>query len=255
MPLLIGLGNGLVMRPVSSLARNPFLSIRSLVEQRDANAVNAFLKPREEWLRSDIYALFQGNRYECVNGSIKVRDKGRVITDLDAAIFDRVTGELALIQIKWQDYHTNDVRHLRSKARTLAREMDDWATRVTEWLRDKDAMSIAQNLRLNTHKNRPFSSIYLFGISRSTARTQEYGYPTTNSLLALANWPQFYRVRSEVGPAKRVFYGMHRALRAEKNQVVNTRAMPVEVKVAGHSIRFEDLWAAFNSKPRKTDAE
>src|SRR5205085_8452532 len=227
MPLLFGLGNGVIVRPVSSLARNPLLSITTLVQWRDPAAVNALLKPREEWLRSEIYALFQGRRYECISGSVKLREKKKVVTDVDATIFDRVTGELALFQIKWQDYHTNDVRQLRSRARTLAGEMDDWAESVTEWLLGKDGMTLAKNLRLSTRKNRPFSAIYLFGISRSTARTHGYGYPTKHPSLALANWPQFHRVRSEVGPAERVFHDMHLVLQTETHETVDARPMPV----------------------------
>ena len=35
---------------------------------------------------------------------------------------------------------------------------------------------------------------------------------------------------------------MHRKIREEINQPVNVRPLPVDVTVAGHNIRFEDLW-------------
>jgi hypothetical protein len=47
-----------------------------------------------------------------------------MLTDIDAVIFDRLTGELALFQLKWQDYSTNSLRETRSKASNLVKELD-----------------------------------------------------------------------------------------------------------------------------------
>ena len=241
-PLLIGVGNQFLLQPVSSLAGNPLTSISVLAQNRDRNSAHALLKPREDWLRSHIYGLFRGKRYECFEGTRRLRAEGRIITDIDATIFDRTTGELALIQIKCQDYYTNDVRQLRSKVCNLVKEVDEWAERVTRWLAGKTAMAIAQNLRLSTRKNRPISAVYLFAISQSVARTRGYGYVPRHQSLALANWSQFFRIRAQVGPAPHVFDQMHRKIREEINQPVNVRPLPVDVTVAGHNIRFEDLW-------------
>ena len=48
--------------------------------------------------------MFSGVKYITIDGNIKLRTGKKIVTDIDAAIFDRTTGELAIFQIKWQDF-------------------------------------------------------------------------------------------------------------------------------------------------------
>ncbi len=247
-PLLISLGNGLVLRPVSSLIRNPFLSTITLQEWRDPTIKDKISTRREDWMRDEIYALFQGTRYRRVEGNIKIRDRGRVVTDIDAAIFDITSGELALFQIKWQDYFTNDVRILRSKARNLTREMDEWAEKVVSWIEQRGKNELIKTLRLKLRKGMSISSIYLFGISRSAARMRGYGFTTGNKNLAIANWPQFLRARYELGPVNRVFHQLFDTLRLEMHETIIAKPLPVTINVSGTSILFENMWNTFTDE-------
>lgn len=245
MPLLIDLGNGLLLRPVSSLFRNPLRSVRMLYEWRDSQARNQLSKPREEWMRSEIYALFQGSRYICVSGNTKIRENGKILTDLDGAIFDSTTGELAIFQMKWQDFFTNDIRQLRSRAANLTNEMDEWAEKVERWITQTSKTKIIQALQLKLPKQQTITEIYLFGISYSAIHTRGYGFAFNHKGLAVATWPQFFRVRYEVGPTKRVFRDMYHALKAETDRPVNCNPLPVTIAVGGETIHFKNLWVSF----------
>ena len=245
-PLLIDLGNGLVVRPVSCLDANAFNAVRTLVEWRIPEAKGAISAPREEWARTDLYGLFQGNRYECVEGAIKIRESGRVSTDIDGAVLDRVSGDLALFQFKWQDMSTNDVRSLRSKASNFAREMDDWTTKVNDWVGRVGIEAVMKTLRLQPRNHR--GRVHLFGVSRIGARLQAYGAAPKEQSLALANWPQFVRVRYETGPVDDVFGNMHRALREEMNAQAKTRPIAVTLSIGGANITFEDIFTAIDTK-------
>jgi len=245
LPLLLSVGNGLILRPVSSLVRNPFIAARTLFEWRHPNSSHWISEPREEWLRSEVYALFQGTRYQRVNGNVKIRRDHKVLTDVDAAVYDRLTGQLALFQLKWQDYFTNDVRELRSKARNLATELDTWAEKVDAWIKLKGLPELTTALRLKLNKGERVTSVYLFGLSRSYARMHGFGFPVTSEKLAICNWPQFLRTRYEIGPRQRVFSSMFERLRNEIDAKVDSRPMPYTVQVGKVVIRFEDLWSAF----------
>jgi len=59
-PLLIGLDNGIVLRPVASIARNPLITTLDLLRWRHPSARNALMGPRGDWLRTDLYAIFSG---------------------------------------------------------------------------------------------------------------------------------------------------------------------------------------------------
>jgi len=246
MPLLLDLGNGLVLCPISSLIRNPFHSIAILQELRCPENKIRLSDPRENWMRTDLYALFQGTRYQCLDGNIKIRDGNTIITDIDAAIFDRLTGELALFQLKWQDYATNDIRQLRSKASNLTNDLDEWADKVTAWINQNGVKRLANSFRLKLTRSDGFTSCYLFGLSRAAARMHGYGFETHSASLAIANWPQFVRMRLEVGPAERVFRELHQTLRHRMNEAATIQPLSITVQVSGYSVIFDGLWNTCN---------
>lgn len=253
MPLLIDLGNGLMLRPISSLSRNPFYTIRTLFESRYRESRNILSVPREGWLRSELYAMFQGTRYSCIAGNIKIRSHGVLVTDIDAAVFDHTTGELALFQIKWQDFSTNDVRELRSKASNLSREMDDWAERVSRWIGHSPPEQIAKSLRLRLRPHKQIASVFLFGISRAIARTQGFGFATQHSGLATASWSHFCRLRTQLGPTANVIADLHGTLRAQMGESLVALPLPFSLKLSGIEFRLEDLWNAYDDEEREED--
>jgi hypothetical protein len=242
-PLLLGVGNGMILRPVSSIARNPLICARTLFEWRNPHLTHRVSQPRESWLRSQVYALFQGSRYRLVQGNVKLRNDGRVVTDIDAAIFDILTGELALFQLKWQDYFTNDVRELRSKACNLTNELDHWAGEVEKWIQLKGNAELTSALRLKHCES--IGKIFLFGLSRTYARMHGFGFPITSEKLAIANWPQFQRNRYEIGPAQPVFSRIFQSLRTETDVIVESTPIPFTICAGETSICFEDLWHSF----------
>lgn len=248
MPLLFDLGNGLVLCPISSLIRNPFHSIAILQELRCPESKIWLSNPRENWMRTDLYALFQGSRYQCLDGDTKIRDGNKIITDIDAAVFDRLTGELALFQLKWQDYSTNNIRQLRSKASNLTNDLDKWADKVTSWVNKNGVKRLANSFRLKIARNESITSCYLFGLSRTSARMQGFGFETRSEALAIANWPQFVRMRCEVGPAERVFSELHQTLRRTMNETAAIEPVSVTIQVSGCSVTFHGLWNIYNDQ-------
>lgn len=242
MPLLMDIGNGFLIRPVSSILRNPFFSIFSILEHRYPNFKHDVSKPREEWLRTHLYAIFAGARYQTIKGNVNLRNKGITITDIDAAIFDNFTGELAIFQIKWQDFFFNDVKKLRSKASNLTRELDEWAEKITNWIDSNNTNELAKCLRLKVIKDRNITKIFLFGISKNAARMHGYGFKTKSENLAICNWPQFQRNRFEVGPANTVISKLFEVLKEQENETVTPKPLPVTFNFADKKMCFEDLW-------------
>ncbi|MBI3093482.1 MAG: hypothetical protein HYY97_01270 [Rhodocyclales bacterium] len=180
---------------------------------------------------------------------IILRKNGKRLTDVDAAIFDRTNGELALIQLKWQDYATNSIRELRSKARNLSEEVETWAERVVEWIAVTSPVEVAQALRLKLSGPQRVTAVYLFVVSRHVARTNGYGFPVTNPYLSLATWAQFRRVRGQVGPVSQVISRMHEVLREEECMVLsNTEPISVTVELPGLKLHFIDLWTRWDDQ-------
>lgn len=248
LPLLIDLGNGYSLRPVSSMLRNPLVSFHTIARWRKASSRNAIAASREAWMREDIYSLFGGRRYTCVSGNVVLRAGKVKVTDVDAAVFDRTNGELALFQIKWQDYFTNNVREQRSKAGNLAFELDVWANNVASWISKTPPHKVAQAFRLKLKGPQRITSVFLFGVSRAVARPAGYGFSLSSSFLSVASWPQLKRVRLKVGPASSVIGQIHEVLREEEGvELPEITPLPVEIEIQGLRIRYENMWNKYPS--------
>jgi hypothetical protein len=247
-PLLFDLGNGFILRPVSCLTRNPFTAARTQHQWLDPRTEHAVATDRENWMREHLYAMFRGRRYICFPGNLKLRLAGAVLTDIDAAIYDRLTGDVAIFQLKWQDYSTNDVRQLRSKAANLSAELADWSRKITSWIEKNGVSALDKSLRLKQKRREAVKSVVLFAISRSSVRTKGFGVETDAPSLAMAVWPQFVRARMEVGPSERSLRDLHARLLEEYAQVPEVHPMPASISVAGATLHLHDFW-------NRTDSE
>jgi hypothetical protein len=242
MPLLIDMGNDYMLKPVSAIRDNPFYSMMAMLEYRNPNFRHDISVHREEWQRSELYAEFMGNRYQRTEGNINLRKAGNVITDIDAAVFDNTTGELALFQIKWQDFFFNDVKKLRSKASNLVRELDEWAEKVTAWIKENGLLKLQKLLRIKPTAPTQITSVYLFGLSRNAGRTNAYGFTSKSGDLAIANWALFRRSRIAIGPAEHVISAMFENLREKETETFKYTLIPTKFQIQDHLMIYEDLW-------------
>jgi len=242
-PLLIDLGSGFVLRPASSVLYNPLHAVYALLISRNPALRNKISEAREDWLRNYLYALLAGTRYQRIEGNIKIRKDRKTITDIDAAIYDTLTGELALVQIKWQNYFTNDVKKLRSRAKNFVTEISKWTKNVNDWIESSNLQSIIASFKLNGAQGRlEKSKIYLFGLSKNAARMRGYGYDLDNKDVAVGTWAQFVRNRTEIGPASKVISELFNRLKAEESSKVETRPIPIELAFAEVKLNFKDIW-------------
>ena len=248
-PLLFDLGNGFILRPVSCLTRNPFTAARTQHQWLDPRTEHAVAADRENWMREHLYAMFAGRRYICFPGNLKLRRGGAVLTDIDAAIYDRLTGDVGIFQLKWQDYSTNDVRQLRSKAANLSAELTDWSSKVMSWIEENGVSALDKSLRLKQKRREAVRGVMLFGISRSSVRTHGFGVRTDAPSLAMAVWPQFVRARMEVGPSERSLRDLHARLLQEYGQVPDIRPMPASIPVTGATLHLHDFWNRTDNEP------
>lgn len=231
-PLLINMGDDMLLRPASSICVNPFETIKALLHWRVPNARNLLAAPREAWLRNDIYAMFNGTRYICVPSNIKLRSGGKILTDVDGAIFDKTTGELGLFQLKCQDYSSATTKELRSRAKNLSHEMDSWCEAVFSWIKISSVMDVIKAFQIPIYFNFP-NRIYLFGVSRHIARTEGYGAIAKHGAIALCNFAQFCIARTEIGPNATVLGAMHERLFAEMENSAAYTPISTEFLVCG----------------------
>ena len=204
MPMLLEISDGYWLAPVSSIFRNPFTAIRMLNEFRNPATAQSVRKPREQWMISELYALFEGSRYQVVELPTRLKRGGKLVTDIDAAVLDMTTGELGLFQLKWQDFGSNQLRTIRSKAKNFVERVSLWADQVEAWIEEFGKAELCRALKLKLPSGAVPTSVMTFAIGRSGARFASYGFALSNEHIAACNWNQFVRLRYEVGPSERV---------------------------------------------------
>lgn len=253
LPLLVDLGNGFCLRPISCLGDNPLSMFQRLASWRSRIPHKRTSRLREDWMRREVYSVFGGNKYSCVEGAIVLREGPKILTDIDAAVFDNATGELALIQLKWQDYATRDVKELVSKSRNFSEEVDAWAEKVNSWIFSRSPQQVAQALRLKLRGPQRVTAVFLFAVSRTQARPHGYGSPVKKPFLSIASWSQFKRVRLQVGPGPGVFNKMHEALRIEEAAALcSIVPIPVSIVLQQVKLSFENLWCKWSPEEVET---
>jgi hypothetical protein len=245
-PMLIEVSDNYLLSPVSSIFYNPFHGIRMLHEFNDRKASANLLAHREAWMIDELYNLFFGGRYICMDGPTRLRRNRKVITDIDAAVFDTVTGELGLFQLKWQDFNSNDVAKQRSRARNFVEKVDMWARATENWIAENGTGTLLANLRMR-HPG-AISQVRLFAVGRSAARFQSYGYTSKVEAVASVTWRQFVRLRYGVGPSENVLRDLHGEIRKERTTPVKLRPIRQEMPLGKHTVVFENLWNAFDDE-------
>jgi len=243
-PMLIRVSDEQLLRPVSSIFSNPIRGIRALLEFESPELEATIRKPRERWMKDELDAMFSGNRYRVVSQPVVLKHSGVALTDIDAAVLDTTCGCLALFQLKWQDFGTTDVRRQRSQARNFTTSVDEWSKRVKTWIGNYGITELARSLQLPAK----ISSFRMFAIGRQSAHFSSIGYVSSDTDLAFSTWPQFVRLRFQVGPVEHVLDKLHAALLNERDTAVKVTVIPHEITVGDQRILFQNYWYGFDEE-------
>lgn len=106
----------------------------------------------EEALRSILPALkFRGN--------VKLRQAGKVLTDIDLVIVEPPGGRVILVQLKHQDPYGADFATMLSRTGRLNQQVSDWLRKVRSWLGTANAAELRATFRLSSGVARPHVSL------------------------------------------------------------------------------------------------
>lgn len=241
-PLLIEASGGYLAIPLSGLFKNPLRGILELHPDKVANGRQSIGSSRESWMISELYSLFLGDRYVCVDGQTNLKYHGRTLTDIDAAVLDRATGELGLFQLKWQDFSSDKVKTQRSKAKNFVNQVGSWAEKLEMWIEEYGLDGLCRSLRIPKEKSVGGLKVRLFAIGRVAARFGSYGFQQGKSNIAVCSWDQFVRIRYELGTTDLIFCELFELIVKEIEGADKLKPLPHEIVVGDQTIRFEDFW-------------
>lgn len=245
LPLVIKISDQFLLLPISGIFRNPFNVMRMLRASTSLAFQNAIREHRETWMAEDLYALFEGPRFQCVAGQTELSRNKQHVTDIDAAIFDNVTGDLVLFQLKWQDFATSSVKSQRSKAENYTSKVTAWVTKVTLWIDQFGVLALCSALRIRLPPGKELRDIRFVAIGRTNARFRSYGYDMGHVALTLP-WSQFARLRLEIGPGQDFFSMLEQRVAEEHEAAVARTPLPYGLECDGWTITFQDLWSSLD---------
>lgn len=201
LPLFIEISNNYLLSPITGIFGNPFTGVRRHQEHSSSTVKSGLKMPREKWMISDFAALFMGTRYMTIDTPIVLKDKNQIVTDIDMAVWDSISNELAVLQLKWQDFDADDVRTQRSKAKNFVNQVDKWSSKLNSWITEYGINSLLKQLNINV-KSVP--KVYKFAIGRNASRFSSYGYSLQDNDISVGTWLQFLRLRLEIGSVENV---------------------------------------------------
>lgn len=189
-PIFIQISSTHVMRSIYGSQHKPLMFLLRELKRRfpkdyDNNT------DREKIFREQLYNLiFQRSAFK---NKLLTIDRGVVIniegmrTDIDAAIYDCKTKNLALFQLKWQDLFAHDWKDRRNKLKEF-KKAEVWVEKMKNWSSTRTAKEIFSAFHiLKRIPNGSFeiNNIYIFVLNRYNAHFTGF---EPNEDAAWASW-------------------------------------------------------------------
>ncbi len=193
-PVFIEIGENKLLQPIWSSLSEPFVFLLRELRRRYRSDWDNAVNGREQVFRDDLYALFPSERFYKLRKNAILRIDGAVITDIDAFVLDRQTGDAGVFQLKWQDFIGNSMRDRESKKANLLNTGNQWIERVLAWLSGSDKKTLAQTLKLNASDASKVRSFRVFVVGRNSAFFSGDWRPDTRA--AWGMWHQLLRLIS-----------------------------------------------------------
>jgi hypothetical protein len=174
------------------LTGEPLLFLARELRRRDANAYNNSAVLREDVFRGDLYAQFSDRRFVTSARRIMLRRAaGDARTDIDAAIFDRKSGTLALFELKSQDPFARSPAELQ-RQRDSVLYANRQIAGALDWIKRHGPDEILHRIDPASAKTFRAQKVYPFVLGRFLAHFNDGAPPDPRA--AWGTWPQLLRL-------------------------------------------------------------
>jgi hypothetical protein len=167
-PFYIDLGRDFVLLPCFGALTNPYFALFRHLRQAYKLDWDRAVDRREAIFRSDLGTIFPASRFMIPDHGFKLRrPDGSVITDIDAVILDKETGDLALVQLKWHDVFGFSLGERESRRKNMAKA-NEWVDRVSAWADNRSSRELLHALGLKAEASQRPPLLYV--VARYAAR-------------------------------------------------------------------------------------
>ncbi len=195
-PPLLRLDEQHLVWSLTGLLSEPFLFLTRELKRLHSYEYHTASHLHEEVFRQDLYQLFSDKRFVRSADSVELRGvQGDLTTDVDALIFDRKTGVLALFELKSQDpfaYSPQERRRQRDYFYNAGKQV----LACVQWLNRNGANVLLARLDPKRVKRLKVQKTYIFVLGRYLAHF--FDGPEFDRRAAWGTWPQVLRLVNEV---------------------------------------------------------
>lgn len=179
-------GDKLIVSTYGCLKNPVYFLNRELKRRYPEDFFNA-VNNREIRFRNQLYEIFnQDNFIKIYENVILKAPNGKILTDIDAIVYDKKSNSLGLFQLKWQDNFTTNIKERRSRISNLIAKSIEWIDKVDGWIKTESHNNILKVLKINGEKS--ISKVHLFVISRN------HMHFTNTELDDRAIWASWFQV-------------------------------------------------------------
>ncbi len=179
--------------PVYGLDINPYLFLLTDLRFRHEADWFRLANNREARWIAELNDLFTESGWCTYPRNLRLREGGKEVTDIDFAVYDQASNELALFQLKWQHPVGMDNRGRRSAGRNLVDESNRWVETVDSWLQRNGVGALMQRFGFRSAVS---PAVQLFVLGRYHAHLT--GFDCRDDRAVWSDWAHFRRARLEV---------------------------------------------------------
>jgi hypothetical protein len=177
---------------LTGLLSEPFLFLARELKRQYSYEYHTASHVHEEVFRRDLYHLFSDKRFVRSAASVELRGvQGDLTTDVDALIFDRKTGVLALFELKSQDLFAYSPQE-RIRQRDYFYNAGKQVLACVQWLNRNGANALLTRLDAKLVKRLKVQKTYIFVLGRYLAHF--FDGPEFDRRAAWGTWPQVLRL-------------------------------------------------------------
>lgn len=188
-PPFVRMANGYLLRSVAGCLDNPFQLLNYELKRRFSSDYFRAVNNRENRFRNHLFAFFPQEHIVKLSRGVRLTTP-LGSTDIDAVIYDRKAGIMALIQLKWPDAHGDSLRRRESAMTNYYGKANEWVEKIHSWLEVSKPKNIfgALQIKIPQDEINNFKGSYIFVLNRHTAHFTS-GEPSDKA--AWGSWPQF----------------------------------------------------------------
>jgi hypothetical protein len=195
-PPLFRLDEQHVVWSFTGLLSEPFFFLTRELKRRYSYEYHTASHQHEEVFRQDLYKLFSDKRFVRCAGRVELRGvQGDLTTDVDALIFDRKTGALALFELKSQDPFAYSPQE-RIRKRDYFYNAGKQVLACVQWLNRNGANALLARLDPKLVKHLKVQKTYIFVLGRYLAHF--FDGPEFDRRAAWGTWPQVLRLVNDM---------------------------------------------------------